>query len=606
MKKTRRKICVVTGSRAEYGLLRGLMREIADDKDLILQVIATGAHLLFRFGSTYKQILNDGFKIDAKVNMRLDSDQDKDIASATGEATQGFARAFKKLKPEIVVLLGDRFEILAAATSATLLRIPIAHIHGGEVTEGAYDDAIRHAITKMAFIHFAAHEDYAQRIIQMGEDPGRVFNCGAPGLDSIRNLKLLSRKQLEKDLNFKPEKEVALVTFHPVTMEKGSAARQTKNLLQALDESGLRMIFTMPNADAENSAIFKQIASYVKKHSGKAKLVKSLGQLKYLSLLKHVGLMIGNSSSGIIEAPSFKLPVVNVGSRQRGRIRAKNVIDTACESASIKRTIRRARSKSFGASLKALKNPFGDGRASRRIKNVLKRADLKTVAKGFYDLLPARKDKERIVLVGGGGHCKVVVEAIQKGDFFSIAGVVDKNSRSGSQAGNKVLGDDSCLEEVFSSGCKNAFITVGSVGNPAIRMKLAKKLEKIGFNIPVIAHPSAVIAKSAKTMDGVFIGPRAVVGPGSVLGKHAIVNTRASVDHDCRVGDFAHIAPGAILSGGVKIGNNAHIGTGASVIQYKKIGNNAMIGAGSVVVKNIPEGSKAYGNPCRIRGRNHE
>ncbi|MFH1582028.1 MAG: UDP-N-acetylglucosamine 2-epimerase [Pseudomonadota bacterium] len=381
-----RKICVVTGSRAEYGLLYWLLKEIDQDKGLILQTVVCGMHLSARFGLTYKQIVKDGFKISAKVKMDLSSDQDESIARATGTAMAGFANAFKKLKPDIVVLLGDRFEILAAANAATLMRIPIAHIHGGEVTEGAYDDAIRHAITKMAYLHFAAHKDYARRIIQMGEDPKRVFNCGAPGLDSIRGLKLLSKKQLEKDLGFKLGKDVALVTFHPVTMEKGTAICHIKNLLKALDVSGLRMIFTMPNADAENKVISSMIMKFVKNNPDRACAFISLGQLRYLSLMKEVGLMAGNSSSGILEAPSFKLPVVNIGSRQDGRLKPINVIDCRGDMRSILAAIRCALSANFLSEIKNVRNPFDGGSSSKKIKNVLKHFRLTSPRKAFLDL----------------------------------------------------------------------------------------------------------------------------------------------------------------------------------------------------------------------------
>ncbi|MFA4905587.1 MAG: UDP-N-acetylglucosamine 2-epimerase [Candidatus Margulisiibacteriota bacterium] len=593
MSNNKRKVCVISGSRAEYGLLRWLMSEIDRDRDLVLQTVVCGMHLSAKFGLTYREIVKDGFKINAKVKMSLDSDRDHDIVDATAEAMVGFGRAFEKLKPDIIVLLGDRFEILAAANAATLMRLPIAHIHGGEVTAGAYDDAIRHAITKMALFHFVAHEDYARRVVQMGESPERVFNFGAPGLDNIKRLKLLNKKELEQDLDFALGRDVALVTYHPATMEKGWALSHVRELLAALDQSGLRSIFTMPNADAENQAIRDAIEAYVKRHPQTTRVFDSLGRLRYLSLLKQVGLMVGNSSSGIIEAPSFQLPVVNIGSRQSGRLKAQNIIDVDNSAAGIRQAIEIARSKEFTDLLKRMKNPFGNGTASARIKNFLKKVNLNMNQKVFHDLPALKIAREEIVLIGGGGHCKVVIDAIQKGNAFKVCGIIGK-------------GDDSRLTKIFNSGCKRAFIAIGSVGNPGIRKQLAQKLSIIGFKVPAIVHPSAVVASNAQLEEGVFIAPRAVVGPGSRLGKYAIVNTRAAVDHDCWIGDFVHIAPGAVLSGGVEVGQDAHIGTGASVIQYKKIGERSMIGAGSVVVKDIPAGSKAYGNPCRVAGKNDE
>lgn len=382
----KRKICVVSGSRADYGLLYWLMKEIKKDPDLILQIIVTGMHLERRFGLTYKEIIRDGFKIGGKVNMRLNSDTDQGITKSVGLGTIGFGRVFKKIKPDIVVILGDRFEMLSAASAALLSRIPIAHIHGGEITEGSYDDAIRHAITKMSHLHFAAHQDYARRIIQMGEDPRRVFAFGAPNIDSIKKLKLLTKKELEKVLDFKLDRDVALVTYHPVTMEKGAALKQTKILLKALDSSGLRSIFTMPNADSENRVIFREIETYVRRNPLRAKMFTSLGQIKYFSLLKYVGLMLGNSSSGIIEAPSFRLPVVNIGSRQKGRIKPENVIDVAENVESIRRAIKKATSQEFRTSLKNTINPFKERSATKKIINILKIFDLRDLKKGFFDL----------------------------------------------------------------------------------------------------------------------------------------------------------------------------------------------------------------------------
>ncbi|MBF0594717.1 MAG: UDP-N-acetylglucosamine 2-epimerase (hydrolyzing) [Candidatus Omnitrophica bacterium] len=369
MKK--RKICVVTGSRAEYGLLAGLMKEISADSALELQVVVSGMHLEARFGMTVNQIISDGFKIAARVPMRLTADTDPVITAAAGRGVAGFARAFDRLSPDIVVVLGDRFETLAAATATTLMRLPLAHIHGGEVTEGAYDDIIRHAVSKMAHLHFATHAEHARRIVQMGESPERVFNVGAPGLDNIRQLPLLTREALEKELSFKIGDHTALVTFHPVTMQKGAAGRQVQILLAALEKAGLRYLFTMPNADPENQIIRLKIRSFVKSRSD-AKAVESLGSLRYLSLMKYAAVMVGNSSSGIIEAPSFQLPVVNIGDRQKGRLRAANVIDVPDDAKKILQAILQAASSRFRKSLSTLKNPYGDGHTAPRIRDILK------------------------------------------------------------------------------------------------------------------------------------------------------------------------------------------------------------------------------------------
>ncbi len=382
----RRRICVVTGSRAEYGLLTGLIKEIAADPRLELQMLVTGMHLEKKFGLTYHQILKDGFKITAKVPMGLKGDTDSMITAAAGRAVIGFSKILGRLRPDIVVVLGDRFETLSIALATTLMRIPLAHIHGGEVTEGAYDDIIRHAVTKMAHLHFVTHEKNAERIIQMGEESSRIFNVGAPGLDNIHRLSLLSQRELEKRIDFKLDEQTALVTFHPVTMQKGSAKKQVQELLLALKKLGIRCLFTMPNADPENSVIRREIKVFVKTFKDRSKAVESLGSLRYLSLMQYVALMVGNSSSGIIEAPSFKLPVVNIGDRQKGRLRAANVIDVPNHSDAIIRGIKKAYSLKFRQRLKNLKNPYGEGIASERIKEKLKSISLEGLyMKPFID-----------------------------------------------------------------------------------------------------------------------------------------------------------------------------------------------------------------------------
>src|SRR3989338_1696565 len=281
-----KKICVITGTRADYGLLSGLLGEIKKDKDFKLQLVVTGTHLERRFGYTYTQILKDGFSADVKIPMRLSTDTDENIVRGVGHEMIGLAHALQKLNPDMVVVLGDRFEMLAVASAALLFRIPIAHIHGGEVTYVAYDDAIRHAITKMSSLHFATHRDYEQRIIQMGEDPRRVFAVGSPSLENIKRLKIVSKQELEKMVGFYIDKNTALVTFHPVTNEKGAARAHIQNLLDALARSGLKVVFTMPNADSEQQVIVRAIEAYCKTHSGHAKAFDSLGQLRYFSLMR--------------------------------------------------------------------------------------------------------------------------------------------------------------------------------------------------------------------------------------------------------------------------------------------------------------------------------
>ncbi len=384
-----RKIAVITGARADYGLLRYIIKEIHDDASLRLQLIVTGMHLSPEFGLTVREIEKDGFPIADKIEMLLSSDTDSAIVTSMGVCMIGLAKSFERLKPDILLVLGDRFEALAAVSAAVPFRIPVAHIHGGEITEGAIDELFRHAITKMSHIHFPAIKPYAKRIIQMGEQPRNVYCFGAPGLDNLFKMKLLSKRQLAKILDLPEERPWGAVTFHPVTVRRGSAKAQIKTILNSLSSfPDICWVFTFPNADMESRVIIGEIEKYVGRRARRAFLFSSLGQLKYLSLMKNSVVMVGNSSSGIIEAPSLKLPVVNIGSRQKGRIRAKNVIDVQlCEESRIRAAISKALSKKFKGSLKDLKNPYGAGDTSKKITDVLKTVSLvNRFQKQFYDL----------------------------------------------------------------------------------------------------------------------------------------------------------------------------------------------------------------------------
>ncbi len=385
---TARTICVVTGTRAEFGLLSGLMRAIADDPELTLQVIATGMHLSPEFGLTYRAIEEAGFTIDEKVEMLLSSDSPVGIATSIGVGTIGFALALRRLSPDLIVVLGDRFEVLAAVQAALVACIPVAHVHGGELSEGAIDDSIRHALTKMAHLHFTATEEYRRRVIQLGESPDRVHAVGAPGLDAIGRVPLLTREQLEQTLGVTLASPSFLVTYHPETLRPDASAAAMGELLAALDEfSGATIVFTKPNADTGGRVIGQAIDAYVRRHPGRAVAHTSLGQQRYLSALRHVDLVIGNSSSGLIEAPSFRIPTVNVGDRQRGRIRAASVIDCAPQRGAITDAIRQALSPAFRRVVEGASNPYGDGEATGRIVAILKRTDLAgLVVKRFHDL----------------------------------------------------------------------------------------------------------------------------------------------------------------------------------------------------------------------------
>lgn len=383
-----RKICVVTGTRAEYGLLYWLMREIQSDAELQLQIIVTGMHLSPEFGLTWKIIEEDGFVITANVEMLLSSDTPVGIAKSLGLGVIGFADTLNQLKPDLLVLLGDRYEILSAAQAALISRIPVAHIHGGELTEGLIDEAIRHSITKMSHLHFVAAEPYRQRVIQLGENPERVLNFGAPGLDSITKLSLLDRSEFEESIDFKLGDLNFLVTFHPVTLSKSGPESTMYQLFEALDHfPEAKIIFTKPNSDTDGRIISILIDNYVAKHPDRMKSFVSLGHTKYLSALRHIDIVIGNSSSGLLEAPLFGKPTINIGSRQAGRLKASSVIDCDETSNAISNAIRQAQSNEFKLQLANIHSLYGSGNASFKIKQFIKYADIDTILmKKFYDI----------------------------------------------------------------------------------------------------------------------------------------------------------------------------------------------------------------------------
>ena len=380
-----RKICVVTGTRAEYGLLYWLMKEIESDKELQLQLIVTGMHLSPEFGLTYQEIEKD-FKIDKKIEMLLSSDTSVGISKSMGLAQISFSESYENFQPNLIVVLGDRYEIFSAVSAAMIARIPVAHLHGGEATEGSIDEPIRHSITKMSQLHFTATEEYKNRVIQLGEHPDRVFNVGGLGIDNIKKLQLLSKNDFEKLINFNLNKNNILVTFHPVTLEESTAKEQFQELLYSIDElKDTNVIFTKANSDTDGRIINNMIDNYVFTHDNTISF-KSMGQLKYLSALQFMDAIVGNSSSGLLEAPSFKITTVDIGDRQRGRVKADSVICCMPNKKSIDNALRKIYSKDFKNILKNVKNPYGDGGASQKIKETIKNISLNGILKkSFYD-----------------------------------------------------------------------------------------------------------------------------------------------------------------------------------------------------------------------------
>lgn len=381
-----RKICVITGTRAEYGLLRWVMQGIKDDSELTLQVIATGMHLSPEFGLTYREIEQDGLQIDRKVEMLTSSDTPVGIAKSMGVGLIGFADALSELRPDLIVVLGDRFEIFAAVAAALVARIPVAHLHGGEATEGLIDEAMRHSITKMSHLHFVATEEYRRRVIQLGEQPERVFLVGGLGVDNIDRLKLLDRAELEASLDFQFRQKNLLITFHPVTLESATAAAQMAELLAALaDLKDTGLIFTLPNSDTDGRVLIGMIEQFVIEHTN-ARAYTSLGQPRYLSCIAYVDGVVGNSSSGLAEVPTFRKGTINVGDRQRGRLQAASVINSAPTRLSIAAALGKLYSADFQAGLSQVRNPYGEGGASEKIIAAVKSIALNDLLKKrFYD-----------------------------------------------------------------------------------------------------------------------------------------------------------------------------------------------------------------------------
>lgn len=382
-----RRICVITGTRAEYGLLRLLMQGIRDDEQCELQLVATGMHLSPEFGSTYQAIEADGFRIDRNIEILLSSDSAVGIGKSVGLGVIGFAEAFEQLRPDLIVVLGDRFEILAAVTAALFSRIPVLHLHGGEVTEGAVDESMRHAITKMSHVHCVASEEYRRRVIQLGEQPERVHCVGGLGVDVIKQVRLLDRAELEASLDFKLKDRNLLITFHPATLEGKSAAHQMAELLAALGElRDTGLVFTLPNADAGGRQLIAMLQDFVAGHAN-ACAYPSLGQLCYLSCMSLCDGVIGNSSSGLLEAPTLKKGTVNIGDRQRGRLQADSIINCRPDRQEIRTAVERLYSSAFQASLAEVRNPYGDGGASDRVLTLIKQLQLEGLAqKNFHDL----------------------------------------------------------------------------------------------------------------------------------------------------------------------------------------------------------------------------
>ncbi len=382
------KVCVITATRAEYGLLKPLIDALSQSNDYHLQLLVTGTHLSNEFGMTWKAIEKDGYTIDAKVEMLLSSDTPVGVSKSLGVMCMGLADAFESLQPDFIVLLGDRYEMVGVATVANLFSIPVVHIHGGEITQGALDDNFRHAITKLSHLHFASTAEYRQRIIQLGERPDKVFEVGAIGVDNIRNMKLLSRNELSESIDLDISQPYFLVTYHPATVGSSDVNVEIDNLMSALlSVPNTQSIITMSNADVGGRLINQRLEYWQGKYPERIALFTSLGQLRYLSAIKHCLAVVGNSSSGILEASSLKRPTVNIGNRQKGRTQAASVINCAIDVENITKALKVAISEDFQVKAKEVINPYGEGQATPKIMKQLKLIDWSRITdKEFYDI----------------------------------------------------------------------------------------------------------------------------------------------------------------------------------------------------------------------------
>lgn len=385
-----KKICVITGTRSEYGLLAPLIKKLQLQSEFKTEVVVTGSHLSAEYGYTYKCIEEDGILINKKIDILSEDNSAVGITKTMGVALEKFGKYFQESRPDLIVILGDRYEIFAVATAAAVLNIPIAHLHGGEVTLGAYDEFFRHGITKMSSLHFTSCEEHRKRVIQLGEDPHMVYNVGAIGIENIKEMKLLSRDELSKSINFNLDGKYALVTFHPVTLEKQSISEQCKEVIQAIRKSEhLKFIITKANADDGGRIINEMLEQLAKEFPQKISLHTSLGQLRYLSAMKYCSFVLGNSSSGLIEAPSFGIPTINIGNRQKGRMHGKSVINCLTNEKDILKSIELAQNDKWRNTHLNEENPYGTGNVSdkiiRHVKDFLN-FNSEGIVKTFYDI----------------------------------------------------------------------------------------------------------------------------------------------------------------------------------------------------------------------------
>ena len=616
------KVAVVTGSRADYGLLRPTLRALHQDPRFDLCLLVSAMHLDASYGDTITEIEADGHEIAALVPAGVPVRGAEDFGRNLGHATVAFSEALEACAPDVLIVLGDRFESLAAALAASGLGLVVAHLHGGELTEGSLDDALRHCITKLSHLHLVATQTYAERVCQLGEQPSHVHVVGAAGIESIRRLSLLDRDALARSLDLRElAAPLVALTLHPSSLSPAQAGAHTDVVTSAVDEvldgRGC-VVVTMPNDDPGNAIVRERLSAWAQARAN-VHAYASLGQLRYLILLSHADVMLGNSSSAIIEAPSFRLPVVNVGERQRGRLMAANVLSCQPRQAAIAAALHGALDPQFRISLGDLDNPYDQGDASAAVLAALAEAPLADLLdKRFFDLPDAPwrahvrlacsgapADAAKLVLAGAGGHGRSILDALQTSQMaLDAAACTDPDPALHGQTigGVPIVGDDSALPDLLAGGIATACLGVGGVGDNRPRAALHMRLATLGFVLPSVTHGSACVASSATLGPASVVLGGAVVGPRANVGENVIVGSGAVVEHDCSIGDHVHLASGCVLGGAVTVATGAHVGLGATILQGRSVGAWAVVGAGAVVTRDVPEGETVVGCPASARG----
>lgn len=604
MKPGLRRIAVLTTGRQDWGILRSTCIAMAESPDLEITLLVGGMHLSDRHGRTVDLIRGDGFSPAAELDWLSETlEEDPPASHQAGRALELVAAALRENPVDALVLVGDRLETAAAALAATLERVPIVHLHGGEVTEGAFDDQLRNAITKLAHLHLVSHVDYGRRIVAMGEDPATVHVVGSPGLDAAFRGDLPDRSALEQELGRPLPAPLVLVTVHPATLEADPAA-VVHPVIAAMRAVPATYVVTLPNPDPGGTRIRRAWLDLDRDEAGAPLVLEALGEIRYWGLMRIADAMLGNSSSGILEAPAIDLPVVNVGDRQAGRRREANVIDCPAEPAAIEAALLRALDPAFRSKVAAIHPATTDGRVGERIAAII--GEWSPPSPPRKTVGHADRRRRPLVVIGGGEHARVVIDAAQASGGWQVKGIVDPDQveRTRALLGVDHLGSDdrymASAAGVPPEDRAGLVLGIGSGGASGIRRATVARydVDSVG-PWATLVHPSAWVAPTAVLGPGVVVLAGAVVNAGAEIGAHAIVNSMAVIEHDVRVGEFAHVGPRAVVGGGAVIGEDVFAGMGSLVRDHVDVGSGAVIGMGAVVTSDVPAGSTVVGVPAR-------